>query len=591
MTSALTTAWARLLFGTLVRTNVTEIVISPGSRSTPFAWAALNTDGLRCHSIPDERSAAFFALGQARLTGRPSVLVCTSGSAAAHYFPAVVEASQAFVPLIVLSADRPFELMDCGAAQAMDQSKLYGGYVRRFFELGQPEATAGALDALVRKLAQAVALSVGDEPGPVHLNARAKKPLEPAAAANAEERALDAAVSARLTRGPTRSMTVERAPTPSGLDELVAACRSVASGLIVCGPLPAYGPSPAPALFELARRTGFALCAEATSQLRDADAPGDVCRLGSPDAAFTPGQPTPELVLQIGAPPTASAYERWLAANSVRRAVVSAHGWLDPTNRADWLICADPIRFAERLSERVPAVDAARRASRRAFCDQLTRREAHYFDIVERVVAEQAVLSEARAVQLALSSLPDEALLGLGNSLALRDVDSFVRPTRRRGRVWSQRGVNGIDGLIAGAAGATDAAQRPSLLLLGDVSFLHDIGSLCLARRASAPLVMCVLDNGGGRIFEELPIQSALLERPELAPFWLTPPELDLRKAAEAFGIAYHRAESEASLESALRAAFSKPGCSLVHALLVPDSARQARARVRERFAAEALSR
>ncbi|HET9929221.1 MAG TPA: thiamine pyrophosphate-binding protein, partial [Polyangiaceae bacterium] len=133
MSLVLTTAWARLLFGTLARAGVSDVVISPGSRSTPFAWAALNTDGLRCHAVIDERSAGFFALGQARVSGRPSVLVCTSGSAAAHYFPAIVEASQAFLPLIVLTADRPFELMDCGAAQAMDQSKLYGGYVRHFF--------------------------------------------------------------------------------------------------------------------------------------------------------------------------------------------------------------------------------------------------------------------------------------------------------------------------------------------------------------------------------------------------------------------------------------------------------------------------
>lgn len=591
MSSVLTTAWSRLLFGTFARAGITDVVVSPGSRSTPFAWAALNTPGLRCRAVIDERSAGFFALGQARISGRPSVLLCTSGSAAAHYFPAVVEASQAFLPLIVLTADRPFELMDCGAAQAMDQSKLYGGYVRHFFELGHADAAESALDALVRKVAQAVAFSAQDVPGPVHLNARARKPLEPSSSRTPEEHALEAAVDARLARGPTLVASQRLESLPNELDSLVDACCAVSSGLIVCGPLSANGPSPAPALLDLARRTGFALCAEATSQLRDAEIPNDVCLLGSPDAVFSKPSPNPELVLQIGAPPTSSAYERWLADSARRRAVVSAHGWPDPTNRADWLVRMEPIAFARRLSERLPALDAPREASRRVFREALEALEARYWQIVDSVTDDGAPLGEARAVQLALAALPKEALLGLGNSLALRDVDSFVRPSSRATRVFSQRGVNGIDGLIAGAAGAADIARRPTLLLLGDVSLLHDLGSLSLARGVTTPLVLCVLDNGGGRIFEELPIRAALSERPDLARFWLTPPELDMQKASEAFGIVYHRAESSVALAAALESAFAQGGCSLVHAVVEPESARKARARVRERFAAEAQTR
>ena len=591
MSSVLTTAWSRLLFGTLARAGVTDVVISPGSRSTPFAWAALNTPGLRCHAVVDERSAGFFALGQARISGRPSALVCTSGSAAAHYFPAIVEASQSFLPLVVLTADRPFELMDCGAAQAMDQTKLYGGYVRHFFELGQPDPADAALDALVRKVAQAVALSTVEAPGPVHLNARARKPLEPSAARTSDGHALEQAVEARLARGPTLVVPSRVESISNELDTLLEACSAASSGLIVCGPLPANGPSPAPALFELARRTGFAVCAEATSQLRDAEKPNDVCLLGSLEAAFSKAGIAPGLLLQIGATPTSSAYDRWLTDSTVRRAVVSAQGWPDPTNRAEWLVRMDAVGFARRLSERLPAVEAHREASRRAFRDELERREARYWQIVDSVVDEEPRLSEARAVKLALASLPNDALLGLGNSLALRDVDSFVRPSPRGARVFSQRGVNGIDGLVAGAAGAADIARRPTLLLLGDVSLLHDLGSLSLARSATTPLVLCVLDNGGGRIFDELPIRATLGERPELAHFWLTPPELDLQKAAQAFGVAYRRAEDPQALESALETAFAHAGCSLVHAVVVPESAREARGRVRERFAAEALAR
>jgi 2-succinyl-5-enolpyruvyl-6-hydroxy-3-cyclohexene-1-carboxylate synthase len=176
----LLTEWARLLMASLRAAGVRDVVLSPGSRSTPFTWAALQDAGLRCRTIIDERSAAFFAVGQARLTGLPTVLVCTSGSAAANYFPAVVEAAESATPLVLLTADRPFELQHAAAPQTIDQTRLFGDYARRFFELGMPDADPAMLEALQRMAAQAVLASRSPLPGPVHLNARARKPLEPA---------------------------------------------------------------------------------------------------------------------------------------------------------------------------------------------------------------------------------------------------------------------------------------------------------------------------------------------------------------------------------------------------------------------------
>jgi len=594
--SALQTAWSRLLFGSLSRAGLRDVVISPGSRSTPFTWAALNTSGLTCHAVPDERSAAFFALGQARINGRPSALLCTSGSAAAHYFPAIVEASQAYVPLLVLSADRPFELMDCGAAQAMDQVKLYGDFARRYFELGHPDASDAALDALVRIVSQALSSTLGPLPGPVHVNLRARKPLEPVVAASAEERALERAVNERLERGAATIHARPHPATPGELEALCAACDAAERGLIVCGPLPASGAAPNAALLELARASGFGLLAETTSQVRHlGEPPSGVTLLGSAEAVFEssgPTEPLPQVVLQIGRPPTASSYERWLARTRVPRAVVTEHGWLDPSNRADWLVECDAALFARTLVERLAPPSAARASARRAYRAELERRDTRYWQAVDAIVAAQESegLSEARSVQLALAALPDGALLGLGNSLPLRDVDSFVRPFTRHLRVWSQRGVNGIDGLVAGAAGAARAALAPSLLLLGDVSLLHDVGSLFLAREVRTPFVILMIDNAGGRIFDELPIQEALAARPELARFWRTPPDLDFAHAAALFGIDYALAEDEPSLEAALRKALALPRCTLLHARVVPESAQKARAQVRARFLAAAPS-
>ncbi len=586
MNSVVLGAWSRLLFGTLARAGLRDVVVSPGSRSTPFTWAALHSDGLRCHSIPDERSAAFFALGQARVSGRPSAVICTSGSAAAHFFPAVVEASLARIPLLVLSADRPFELMQCGAAQAMDQTKLYGGFVRQFFELGQPDPSPGALDALERMLVQAFALALGPEAGPVHLNARARKPLEPWQASTPEEQDLERAVSERLSRPIARIFHAPPAVSESGLEALSEHCGSAESGLIVCGPLPTRVASELDPLFELARRTGFPLCVETASQARTsslAERHLGVTRLGAFDAIFATGQPEPAFVLQVGAPPTAGSFERWALQSRATRAVLAGPGFLDPSNRASLVIQADPLAALAALNARLAAAPGLPRESRARFAEGLARRESAYWRAAEAVLAApSSALGEAQAARTIVEAMPEGALLGLGNSLAIRSVDAFVPPSTRALRVWSQRGVNGIDGLVSGAAGAAHSAAVPSLLLLGDVSLLHDLTGMFAARQVATPLVIAVIDNAGGRIFEDLPIRARWEERPELARFWLTPPEVDFEHAARAFGLRYDAADDVASLRRALSDGLASRTPTLVHARVLPGSARAARHAIHE---------
>src|SRR4051812_30405975 len=233
MSPTLLTEWSRLLLGTLTRAGVEHVVLSPGSRSTPFAWAALNEPGLTCHSIWDERVAAFFALGQARVSGRPSLLLCTSGTAAANYYPAVIEASLAQVPLLILTADRPFELQHSAAPQAIDQIKLFGDSARAFFELGAPDESPSALAGIVRSVAHAVHAARGVRPGPVHLNARARKPLEPVTASGPGTSELAAQVDALLDHGPTLALG---ATLHGDVTRLARACTDTARGVILVGP-------------------------------------------------------------------------------------------------------------------------------------------------------------------------------------------------------------------------------------------------------------------------------------------------------------------------------------------------------------------
>ena len=251
----LLTEWAALFVDSLLDAGVSDVVVSPGSRSTPLAWAFVRSSRARCHSVIDERVAGFFAVGQAKVTGRPTVVVCTSGSAAAHYFPAVVEAGMSHVPLVVVSADRPFELQGCDASQTIDQIKLYGGQARAFFEVGMPNEEEGALRALRRLAAQCVQVSSSPDPGPVHVNFRAPKPLEPVGPGGAEGERLRERARA-VAREPLTAVAGPRSePDGEAIERVAAACLGARRGLIVCGPLPISPPVDLDALARLDRKS------------------------------------------------------------------------------------------------------------------------------------------------------------------------------------------------------------------------------------------------------------------------------------------------------------------------------------------------
>lgn len=548
--------WARLLVETLAAAGVRDVVISPGSRSTPFVWAALEQRELRCHVLIDERTAGFFALGQARLSGVPSALICTSGSALANYLPAVAEAALSATPLIVLSADRPYELMACGAAQTFDQVKIFGAFTRSFVDLGLPDESPSALQGLQRALAQAVHTARFPVPGPVHLNARARKPLEPQPANTDEERALNARVTELVARQPAVAERPTVLPAPQVLDGLARACAAAERGVIVCGPLPLAdaGASVAPAaLHELGRVTGFPIWCEATSQVRFAAEPGaTLCdafdwlcrseRLASGAA--------PDLVLQFGRPPTASSYESFLARHAgTPRYLVAPYDWPDPPGSATTLVRGDVSSVVHGLCARLRESPRAPGAWARRWA----RANELAWDVVEQEVSRDPSLCEAVAVRAVIDALPAGSVLCVGNSLPVRELDWFCRASERRLQVCSQRGLNGIDGLISGAAGVASVADSHTTLIIGDVSFLHDVGGLYAARELDRPLTIVVLNNDGGRIFEQLPLLrgGAPAAVPD-ARAWLTPHALPLEHASQLYGLSHTRVTTLDALNAAL---------------------------------------
>ncbi len=580
MTAAIQTIWAELVATSLAGGGVTRCVVSPGSRSTPLVAALAREPRLDLVTLIDERAAAFFALGAARATGLPLALVCTSGTAAAHYLPAIVEASLAGVPLVAITADRPPELQGCGASQTIDQIKLYGDFVRGAIDLGAPGDGELALRAVRRKILQAITLARGPHPGPVHVELPLKKPLEPAAPTTDAERSL-ARLAAQLA-GDAQIAPPVLAPAPGAAAELAAAIAREPDGVIVAGALPARFATSRDAVFALAARSGYPIIAESGSQLRFGPRPDGLVFVDHFDLIPPAALPAPRLVLQLGAEPVSAAWPAWLArvaATGAERWVLAGHAWHDADSSARGVILGDVAAAIDAVSGALAARLLAPRSSRDAASTWHTA-EARAAQAIE-VALDRHPRNEAAMIRAAIEAVPPGAAIQLGNSLPIRVVDQ-VCTGRVPHVVLTQRGAAGIDGLIASAAGATCAGQ-PVLLVLGDVSFAHDLGGLLAARAAHAPLAILVIDNRGGQIFAGLPIAraqpAAALER-----HWLTAPELDPTAIAAALGIRATTAASPAGAATAIARALETPGTTVIHAPVSASGAHDVRRTALESF-------
>lgn len=541
--------WCRTLIGALAASGATHAVISPGSRSTPLALACLRQDGLKTWVRVDERCAAFFALGLAKASGLPVILVATSGSAPANWYPAVIEADMGGVPLILLSADRPPELRDCGANQTIDQIRLFGGHARAFHELPPADARPDMLRWLGALAARAAEQSRWPRPGPVHVNVPLREPL------------LAAEPALRVQAVPPAC--VPGLPVVNLADDEVAAlARELAGGrgVIVCGEGRHGADFPA-ALGGLARRLACPVFADPLSGLRFGA--HDLERVLARYDAFLRGAglPRPDWVLRFGAMPVSKSLQTWLAGLAeVPQLVVDATGsWPDPLHLAGRMLRADPALLCAGLARRA-------RAAPTAWLE--TWQEA------ERRAARLAAIDpppEAGMIRDIVRLLPDGATLFSGNSMAIRDLDAYSGTGGGTLRIVGNRGASGIDGNVSTALGLA-AGGGPLLALLGDLAFYHDMNGLEAARGMDA--VFVVLNNGGGGIFEYLP-QAGLAEFEQA---WLTPLDLDFSHAAALYGLTHHRVKALAAFAPALESAL-KGGAHLIEVMVDrADSVRRHRA-------------
>lgn len=522
-------SWSAALVDGLVGAGVVHVVISPGSRSTPLALSCLRHPSLTCKVLLDERAAAFFALGLAKACGRPVVLICTSGSAVANWHPAVAEADAARLPLILLSADRPPELQDCGANQTIDQHYLFGNHLRGFHALPPAEADAAWLGHFA---ARVVSQSLWPLAGPVQVNVPFREPL-----------------LGPLAAGPQRQLAVPRVVLPvltAPSDQLASIAEMLAGrrGVILAG----AEPLPAEPITRLAAALDWPVIADPLSGLRFG--PHDLSRVvAAADSHLRGGGPKPDWVLRFGAFPVSKPVATWLAAAAPRQVVVTADSrWPDPQRAAEVIIHAEPGRFAEALASLID------RPAPSGWLDSFLARETLAAELTH-----QYAPPEAAVIRTLLDILPAGALLFVGNSMPVRDLDAFSGTQAKPLTVLCNRGASGIDGNLASFFGAAASGRfSAAVAVVGDLTFLHDLGGLAAGQGANA--AVCVLDNGGGAIFEHLP-QAGL---PEFQQGWLTPQQADLAAAAAVWGHRYHRVAG-ADPAAALRDAVAAPGVDVLH--------------------------
>ena len=531
--AATTTRWARTLLRSLAEAGLRELVLAPGSRSTPLVMAAATSGDIRCRVHLDERSCAFFALGVGKASQRPAAVLTTSGTAVANLYPAVVEAAKAEVPLVVLTADRPHHLRDADANQAIDQLRPFGTYPLASWEVAPPSSQEAALRHVQVLGRRAVAVATGPPAGPVHLNFPFDEPLVPA------EGPADEPGSPLHEPGRRSVQRVSRKAFPLSsveggrlgvtrdtLARLAETIDEAERGVVVAGP----SPEPArlgAAIRTFADATGFPVLADPLSGARY----GEPETLTAHDLYLRDGSVAadlaPSLVLRVGASPTSRPVIAWLERHrGIRNVVVDGgRSWKDHAGTATEYVRADAPDTLLALTEQVER--GSSHGARGEWRDRWLLAETAARSALELEAAGEP--HEGWIAKSLVAHLPADAVLVASSSMPVRDVDAFGGGRATPLTVLGNRGASGIDGIVSTAFGIASAAGGPTVCLIGDIALFHDQNGLLWSREDDVPVVFVLADNDGGGIFHSLPISA---HEPEFTRFFATPHGLDLGHAA-----------------------------------------------------------
>ena len=550
--------WSTVLVDELWRAGMECCVVAPGSRSTPLTLAFYNQNRIKIYSLIDERSAAFFALGLALANSNPVGLVCTSGTALANFYPAVVEAFHSRVPLILLTADRSHELRESGTNQTINQVNMYGDYVRWFVDVAPPEANAPPIVIrYLRTLAcRAVGHAAGLIPGPVHLNIPFRKPLEPVVVQGDIPPYLEGSDSLEgVGRANEQAFTRVEAGnvhlSDMQLTRLASEIKNASMGLIVCGPGSPQGDFHQ-AVAELAAVTGFPILADPLSGLRTSALKELGFILGGYEtflpAAGKAGIQPPDFILQFGDLPVSKSLLDSLASwkNAVRVSIHQYGAWADDAHLLNQSYWADPCDVCMKLGSLL----------RETFSSV---KPHPYLEIEEQTwrllsELEKNVWWEGLILKDVVDLLPEHTNLFISNSLPVRHLDQFVQPICKQIRIFGNRGASGIDGITSTALGIAAGRSTPTVLVTGDLAFYHDLNGLLAIKRTGVQIIIVLINNNGGGIFTRLPISNI---EPPFTDLFLTPHGLDFSPVGQLYGIRYQQTENRDKFKDALNNALT----------------------------------
>jgi len=516
--------FARLIIDHLVRRGVKLFCLSPGSRSAPLVMSVTEHPDTDVRVIIDERAAGYFAVGYARATGQPGAVICTSGTAAANFFPSAVEAYQSRLPVIYLTADRPDELQDCGANQSINQKKLFGVYAPSSITLEAPDDNTDPYIVL-----SAINDALHSQTTPVHINCRFREPLAPTAEEYDFEKLqsrVEQWYTARDNNTPGRSHDISQEAAKAA-----SKIKKKNHGLIVAGPEPPFRKTKK--IFDLADALGWPVAADILSQHRF-NPNNNLC--GLYDLYLYSERLTksfrPDMVIHIGGLPTSKRLNQFLHRyRGIDYIKIQNHDrTIDPDRLETDRIVGDPDEFIEELILNLQQENNSSNNKNwqdaEAECSRLLQ---DYFD--------NGSLSEPAVAWQIGKVITDGEALYLSNSMPVRDADGFIIPVLKDIPVGANRGASGIDGVIASACGFAAGSRRPTTLLIGDLAFIHDLNSLDIAARSDYPVVIVVINNNGGGIFHFLPVVKF---QDAFEDYFGTPHGLSFERAAEMFDLPYY---------------------------------------------------
>ena len=548
--------WAAVFVNELARSGLTKVCIAPGSRSTPLAMAFNAHPGIKVYVHLDERSAAFFALGIALAENKPAALVCTSGTAAANFYPALIEAKMSQVPLILLTADRPPELRHSGANQTIDQIKMFGDHVLWSVDAALPQADPPdfVLPYLRTLAARLFSSANGIVKGPVHLNFPFRKPLEPTNIINWQH------VKKNLGGGqPFVAITTGTMhPSETQVSLLSDVIEKYPKGLIICGPNCPDADFPE-IVTRLSKVSGYPILADPLSGLRFGPHIEETAVLGGYETYLQVEKPSwekPDVILRFGAIPTSKWLNNYIKKNNnaVHIHVRESGIWADGDYSTNYLFQVSPSHLCRRL------LTAVKRPVDSDWIMQWTKAEDIFNISVSQFMADKQF--DGAFVSSLLNQMPNESSLFSGNSLAIRHVDQFCPPNKKSIRVYANRGASGIDGNISTGLGIAISTSEPVVLLVGDITFYHDSnGLLAIKKYGIDNVTIVILNNNGGGIFRRLPVSKF---EPEFQMLFENQHDLTFKPLAKIYGLSYKKIADLKSFRATFSSALANNAATLI---------------------------